>query len=127
MKWISRRPSGHILQRVGPAAQARSLPVALLVTALVAPALVAPGAGPFGSASLAAQQFEVHPATQDPAVLVTLETLAQWEEELSNWGRWGSDDQRGTFNLITAQKTREAALLVRDGITVTLQHFVTGE
>jgi hypothetical protein len=78
---------------------------------------------------LAAQQaqFQPHPATQDPDVLVTLETLARWEEELSNWGRWGPDDQRGTFNLITPEKTRDAAGLVREGITVTLQHFVTTE
>ena len=34
-----------------------------------------------------AQDFTAHPSTQDPAVLVTLDTLAQWEQELSNWGR----------------------------------------
>ncbi len=104
-------------------ALARSFfPVAPCVTLLV---------GGFGAvlpaASLGAQPFEVHPATQHPSVLVTLETLAQWEEELSNWGRWGPDDQRGTFNLITPEKTREAAGLVQAGRTVTLQHFVTGE
>ena len=36
----------------------------------------------------AAQEFQVHPATQDPSVLVTLDTLKEWEDELSNWGRW---------------------------------------
>ena len=75
----------------------------------------------------AAQEFQVHPATQDASVLVTLDTLTEWEEELSNWGRWGPDDQRGTLNLITAEKTRQAAALVQDGITVTLQHFVIEE
>lgn len=93
--------------------------------------LAAVALAPLGStATLAAAQpseFSVHPATQDPSVLVTLETLAEWEEALSNWGRWGPDDQRGTFNLITAEKTRQAASLVRDGTTVTLQHFVTTE
>jgi hypothetical protein len=74
-----------------------------------------------------AQTFTVHPATQEPDRLVTLARLAEWEQELSNWGRWGPEDQRGTFNLITPEKTREAASLVREGITVTLQHFVTGE
>ena len=73
------------------------------------------------------QQFQAHASTQDPAVRVTLETLANWEEELSNWGRWGPDDQRGTLNLITSEKTRQAAALVQVGETVTLQHFVTGE
>ena len=77
--------------------------------------------------SAQAQTFQAHPSTQESAVKVTLVTLAQWEESLSNWGRWGPDDQRGTLNLITAQKTRQAAALVQTGETVTLQHFVTTE
>jgi len=58
------------------------------------------------SAPLGPQQArpQAHPSTQDPSVLVTLETLERWETELSNWGRWGSDDQRGTLNLITPEK-----------------------
>ena len=28
----------------------------------------------------------------------------QWLEDLSNWGRWGEDDQLGTLNLITADQ-----------------------
>ena len=43
--------------------------------------------------------------------------LAWIENDLNNWGRWGDDDERGTMNLITAEKTREAASLVRKGIT----------
>ena len=79
------------------------------------------------SALQAQQQFSVNPLTQDPAVRVTLDDLARWERELSNWGRWGPTDQRGTLNLITPQKTVQAAGLVRDGVTVTLQHFVSEE
>jgi hypothetical protein len=74
-----------------------------------------------------AQPFKAHPSTQEQTVKVTLEALAGWEQELSNWGRWGPDDQRGTLNLITAAKTKEAASLVRSGESVTLQHFVTTE
>ena len=81
----------------------------------------------FASNNVLAQSFTVHPSTQDPSIRVDLEKLKKWEHELSNWGRWGPDDQRGTFNLITAEKTRQAAALVQDGITVTLQHFVTSE
>lgn len=40
--------------------------------------------------------------------------------DLSNWGRWGEDDQRGTLNLITPEKRRQAATLVREGISVSL-------
>ncbi len=42
--------------------------------------------------------------------------------ELSNWGRWGKTDQRGTANLITPAKRREAAALVKDGFAVSLAH-----
>jgi kynurenine formamidase len=37
---------------------------------------------------------------------------------LSNWGRWGDHDRIGTLNLITAEKRRQAAALVREGLTV---------
>src|ERR1041384_3454364 len=45
-------------------------------------------------------------------------TLDRWMQELSNWGRWGKDDQMGAVNLITPAKRRAAAALVRDGVTV---------
>jgi hypothetical protein len=38
--------------------------------------------------------------------------------QCSNWGRWGEDDQRGTLNLITPEKTRAAAALVQEGVSV---------
>lgn len=78
-------------------------------------------------AAFGQETFTAHPSTQDPAVKVTLDTLKQWESDLSNWGRWGPNDQRGTLNLITPEKTRQAAALVQVGETVTLQHFVTEE
>ena len=52
-------------------------------------------------------------------------TAADFEKMLtsiSNWGRWGKDDQLGALNLITAEKRRQAARLVRDGISVSLAH-----
>jgi kynurenine formamidase len=36
-------------------------------------------------------------------------------KELSNWGRWGDDDEIGTLNLITPAKRVAAAQLVRTG------------
>ena len=47
-------------------------------------------------------------------------TLDRWMQELSNWGRWGKNDQLGTVNLISAEKRRAAAALVREGYTVSL-------
>jgi kynurenine formamidase len=43
-------------------------------------------------------------------------------KELSNWGRWGKTDQIGTVNLITPAKRKQAALLVIDGVSVSLAH-----
>ncbi len=45
-------------------------------------------------------------------------------EEVSNWGRWGKDDQLGALNLITPEKRRAAARLVRVGVTISLAHPV---
>ena len=44
----------------------------------------------------------------------------RWRSELSNWGRWGKDDQIGAMNLITPAKRRQAAALVREGVSVSL-------
>ena len=38
-------------------------------------------------------------------------------QTLSNWGRWGGDDELGTLNFITPQKRLEAASLIREGVT----------
>jgi hypothetical protein len=51
----------------------------------------------------------------------------RWMKELSNWGRWGKDDQKGTVNLITPAKVKQAAASVKDGITVSLEHPVLTE
>src|SRR5258708_37717120 len=60
-------------------------------------------------------------SNQHPAV--TIEQVNKWETELSNWGRWGKDDERGALNLVTPQKEVQAARLVKDGVTVSLAHF----
>jgi len=59
-------------------------------------------------------------AQQRPAV--TEATIDRWMTELSNWGRWGKDDQLGAINLITPAKRKQAAALVRDGVSVSLAH-----
>ena len=57
------------------------------------------------------------PGTTQP---VTPAQLEQWKQELSNWGRWGSEDERGALNLVTRAKRRQAAALVREGFSVSL-------
>lgn len=41
-------------------------------------------------------------------------------EKISNWGRWGPNDDRGTLNYISPSKIRAAAALVRSGRSVSL-------
>jgi kynurenine formamidase len=45
----------------------------------------------------------------------------------NNWGRWGKDDRLGTANLITAAKRKQAAALVKEGITVSIGHDLSTE
>ncbi len=52
--------------------------------------------------------------------MITQAQYERWQKELSNWGRWGKDDEMGTLNLITPAKRKQAAALVRDGFTVSL-------
>lgn len=48
------------------------------------------------------------------------ESIDQLMTKLSNWGRWGKEDQLGTLNLITPEKRIEAASLVQEGISVSM-------
>src|SRR6266853_6613136 len=41
-------------------------------------------------------------------------------EKISNWGRWGKEDERGALNFITDAKRAAAARLVKTGQTVSL-------
>ena len=52
----------------------------------------------------------------------TAADIQEWMSSLSNWGRWGEDDQLGALNLITPEKRKAAAALVRDGVSISLAH-----
>ena len=67
------------------------------------------------------------PAYVPPTVTPESHDLGQADierlmEELSNWGRWGAEDQLGAANLITPAKRLEAIALATEGITVSLEH-----
>ena len=73
-------------------------------------------------AALAVSSSETAPsqssrATARPKTKADIDRLMT---ELSNWGRWGKDDQLGTMNLITPEKRRQAYSLVKEGVTVSL-------
>jgi hypothetical protein len=58
---------------------------------------------------------------------VTAAQFERWKTELSNWGRWGNDDQIGALNLITPAKRRQAFALVKEGFPVSLAADVDTE
>ena len=57
----------------------------------------------------------------------TEEQVLGWFDSLSNWGRWGDDDELGTLNLITEAKRQQAAGLVTEGISVTCSRLLVPE
>ena len=96
-----------------------------LATLTIAIASCAPGAeqssNPIDSVTPVAAVYT------PPAVTPESRDLGQADierlmEELSNWGRWGGDDQLGAANLITSAKRVEALSLATEGITVSLSH-----
>jgi kynurenine formamidase len=58
---------------------------------------------------------------------VTKAQFDEWMTKLSNWGRWGKDDERGALNLITPEARRRAAALVKTGTTVSLSRQIPAE
>lgn len=53
-----------------------------------------------------------------PTTPPTQDQLLDWMKSLSNWGRWGAEDERGTLNLIGPEQTRRAIGLVQAGVTL---------
>ena len=51
---------------------------------------------------------------------VTKQQVDRWMKELSNWGRWGKDDQLGAMNLVTEAKRRQAIALAKTGTVVSM-------
>ena len=62
-----------------------------------------------GASMVAEAGAQEPPRTYDQAL------VDRWMTELSNWGRWGKDDELGTLNLITPEKRRQAMALARAG------------
>ena len=58
---------------------------------------------------------------------ISVEQYHRWMDELSNWGRWGEDDEIGAANLMTDAKRQHAAALVQTGTTVSLAHDLLTE
>ena len=51
--------------------------------------------------------------------------ILDYVRSLSNWGRWGEDDQLGTINHIGSDQRKQAAALVQDGVAVSCARPIT--
>lgn len=56
----------------------------------------------------------------EPAAAMSTAEFDQLMQDISNWGRWGKNDELGTLNLVTPKHRRKAAKLVRSGVSVSL-------
>ena len=100
------------------------LAASFLVGALVAFFLStgAPEGGPASEATTGAPVAYVPPPVAAESRDLDQADIERLVEELSNWGRWGPDDQLGAANLITPEKRLAALGLATEGITVSLAH-----
>ena len=95
--------------------------LALAVTVGGCTPTAGPGAPTMEEAAPAAAAY-VPPTVPPESHDLTQADIERLMGELSNWGRWGADDQLGAANLITPAKRLEASSLVTEGITVSLAH-----
>lgn len=52
--------------------------------------------------------------------MAVMDTVRELAPQVSNWGRWGDDDERGTCNLIDAAAVSRGAAAVVDGVSHSL-------
>jgi kynurenine formamidase len=76
------------------------------------------------AACLVAGSIVIRSAQNTAGPPVTKADYDRWKTELSNWGRWGQNDEIGAINLITPAKRRAAAALVTEGFSVSLARDV---
>ena len=77
-----------------------------------------------GSAGAWRTYAQQHPANRTIASEADFRRAMQ---ELSNWGRWGQDDELGAANLITPAKRKAAAALVKEGLAISMEHNIFQE
>jgi kynurenine formamidase len=66
------------------------------------------------------------PSNPRPAI-ANEEDFRRAMKELSNWGKWGADDELGAANLITPAKRKQALALAKEGVPISLAHDVAQE
>jgi kynurenine formamidase len=68
----------------------------------------------------ASQDVAFNSKHDDDTTPITEAVLREWLTKYSNWGRWPND--LGAANYITSRKRREAAKLVKEGVSIGLAH-----
>jgi kynurenine formamidase len=81
--------------------------------------------GAVGAALALSEKPAAGAAVEPPSL--TLADIDRMMAELSNWGRWGKEDQKGTVNLITAAKRKQGVSLAREATVVSLSHAQSTE
>jgi hypothetical protein len=68
--------------------------------------------------------FSAHAQSQSNTrpTIANEEDFRRTMKELSNWGRWGADDELGAANLITPAKRKQALALAREAVSISLAH-----
>ncbi|HVX19786.1 MAG TPA: cyclase family protein [Acidimicrobiales bacterium] len=67
------------------------------------------------------------PPRQRPRQPPTQDEVLAYFDELSNWGRWGPDDERGTLNFVTPDVVRRAVATVTEGVGVSCALDIVAE
>jgi kynurenine formamidase len=68
--------------------------------------------------TIGAKEIMIQPKT-NPS-FVSAKQFDELFQQVSNWGRWGADDEKGTLNYLTTEKVRASAALVQSGRTISL-------
>ena len=55
-----------------------------------------------------------------PALTLQRSDIEAMAKRVSNWGRWGPDDELGTLNFIGPDELKAAAALVRKGKSISI-------
>jgi kynurenine formamidase len=77
--------------------------------------------------ALAVWSLHTHATAASRKTIATEEEFRQAMKDLSNWNRWGPDDELGAANLITPAKRKQAAALVKEGLPVSMEHPIFQE
>ena len=62
-----------------------------------------------------------------PASIPSEEEVLTYFDTLSNWGRWGEDDELGTLNFLSDENTKKAVALVQEGKTISCARTISWE